>query len=288
MRQRLRGRFAVVAALAVVSIAMAPTASPADEKLVPVSCKVHPRHGLNPGCVPAATSEVRDPGTTLPNIVPDVQDSFIFPELVWDPESSSWVAGTPMLHFDTRAQNLGTVPLQLTVEGVTNPESAAVSQCVSWTARICREQRPVGGFTWHDEHAHFHYEEFATYEVRRLAPDGSPDYSAAGLIDASEKVSFCLVDSQAVREDASPIAPYRACTPTVQGVSPGWTDIYDAWLPGQQLYLEGVSDGRYALVVRLDYANRLSETNDDDNVLEATIEISAGVTQVAIVDRRYP
>ncbi|HEX2039703.1 MAG TPA: lysyl oxidase family protein [Acidimicrobiales bacterium] len=259
----------------------------ADDGPVPEPCQLHPVHVVNPGCVPALTSDIDDPGITLPNLVPDVSvvtinrtTSFTLPEFTFGP----W-----QLYFDTRAQNLGTVPLQLTADGIEDAETTTVSQCVSWTAgRLCRDQRPVGLNSFDDGHHHFHFQEFARYELRRLAPDGRPDYSDTGLVAANDKVSFCLIDSQRVRDDASPAPFYTTCTPSTEGISPGWTDIYGAGLPGQTFPTEGLTDGRYALVIDMDYANRLYETDDTDNVVEVTIEISGGVRQAAIVGKHRP
>ena len=283
-----RRRFRAPAVILGLTLALTTPAHAEADEPVPGACQLHPVHVLNPGCVPALTDDIREPGITLPNIVPDVQQVSILRPFVFDEPTRTFVLGPPVLYFDTRAQNVGTVPLQLTVDDVESPDSSTVSQCVSWTERICREQRRVGGFTWHDEHTHFHFEEFATYELRHVDANGGPDYSESGLVAASDKVSFCLIDSERVREDALPVPVYNLCTPTVQGISPGWTDIYDSSLPGQQFSLEGLVDGRYALVISVDYGNRLHETDDSDNVIEATLDISAGLTQVSIVDRRWP
>jgi hypothetical protein len=218
---------------------------------------------------------LEDPGDTYPNLVPNVEDvqiqNFRYKEdgVTEEPGLFLW--------FDTRAQNLGTVPVQLTVDKVDTPESSTVSQCVSWQsadAHLCRRTEVVGGYTWHDEHRHFHYEDFARYQLRRLAADGRPDYSSAGLIAASDKVSFCFIDSTRVRDDAAPIFFYNTCLPTVQGISPGWTDIYSSSMWGQNMPIPGLPNGEYALIVELDYENTLSETDNDDNYVEVTVRIS--------------
>ncbi|HEX2040773.1 MAG TPA: lysyl oxidase family protein [Acidimicrobiales bacterium] len=231
-----------------------------------------------------------DPGRTLPNLVPNVVTVEIQPIRFTE---TGFEHGT-FLWFDTRAQNLGTVPLQLTVEEIETPEISTVAQCVSWRlpeAHMCREAEPVGGFTWHAEHRHFHYTDFAKYEFRTLTPEGRPDYTDAGLLGLSEKVSFCLVDSQRVRDDARPTPLYQTCLPTVQGVSAGWTDIYTTDLPGQNFSVAGLPDGRYAVIIDMDYANTIRETDDTDNYVEVTVELSGMGTenpQAAVVDRRWP
>lgn len=178
----------------------APGQADEDDGLVPGSCRLHPTQVVNRGCVPAPTENLQDtiedppdasdvlgdPGITYPNLVPDVRDVFILRPFVFDPETNTFVQGPPQLWFDTWSQNLGTVSLQTTVEEVESPESSTVSQCVSWcTDWLCERQEPVGGYTWHAEHTHFHFDEFAAYELRRLGADGRPDYSDAGLPMAS-------------------------------------------------------------------------------------------------------
>lgn len=231
-----------------------------------------------------------DPGTTLPNLVPDVRHVEFFQQTTTDLVTGTSVpVGPPRFLFDTWVQNLGAVSLQLTAEDLADFEDTPVSQCVSWrTDRLCREQRPVGGFGLDPDHGHFHFEEFAAYELRRLLHNGRVDYSNRGLVASNGKVSFCMIDSAQVRDDAFPVGYYRGCGTAMQGVSAGWADIYSAGLPGQEFPVESLVDGRYALVVDLDYANRLYETDDTDNVVEVTVEISGNVTQVAIVGRNRP
>jgi hypothetical protein len=268
-RSTRRGRrFAVLAAVAVL-VPMLGVPAQAEDPLDPL---------------------LGDPGTTLPNLVPDVGTVALVPTFVLDEPSQTFVYGPPELWFDTWIQNLGSAALQLVFDGIEDPQTATAAQCVSWRApHVCREQVPVGGFSWHDEHKHFHFNEFANYQIRKLRRNGAVDYRPRGLVVESDKVSFCLVDSTSARDDAFP-APYYTshCTPTVEGISPGWADIYDSGLDGQQLPMAGLTDGRYALVITTDYANRIHETDDTDNVVEVILEVSGGMTQVAVVGRNYP
>lgn len=259
----------------------------AEDVTVPESCKLHRQHVVNPGCVPALTDEWRNPGITLPNLVPDTREVTIaYTNVHLDPETGEAVWTEPYLEFDTYSQNLGSASLDVTFDRDALPEMR-VLQCVSWSYdRICRERRPVGGFEYHDVHGHFHFLEFATYELRRLRADGSVDQSAAGLIAGSPKVSFCLIDSAPVTSDAFMFPTYTQCTPARQGISPGWADIYTSNLEGQSFPIDGITDGRYALVLTLDPNNRLYETDDSDNRVAAILEISGGVKDVAVVERR--
>ena len=234
---------------------------------------------------------------TYPNLVPNVEDvqiqTFRFTETAFETGLFLW--------FDTRAQNVGTVPLQVTIDEVETPETSTVSQCVSWRsseAHLCRETELVGGYEWHDAHSHFHYTDFAAYELRALAPDGRPDYSDAGLLRKSSKVSFCFYDIDLV-DDTKPTPPFYTTAdclaPVIMGVSPGWTDVYGSDLEGQNLDIAGLPNGRYVLITDMDYQNTLRESSDADNLIEVTIEISdtddpnfpAG-RKAEIVGRRWP
>lgn len=295
---RKRPRHGRVLALAVLSLGLlslpgAPAT--AEAELVPGSCKTHPRHLLNPGCVPALVEsggalveEATGYDITYPDLVPNVTEVLIWRPWIWDPEAQTITFGPPVLAFDTHAQNLGEVPVDLLTDDVTNRAGSTVSQCVAWTTNYgCRERVQVGGFSWHEEHSHFHYNEFADYEFRRTLADGTPDYSAAGLIDVSEKVSFCLMDSERVRDDAL-LWRYTQCDATNQGISSGWTDIYGWTLPGQDFALTGVPDGRYAIIVDMNTAGHLHETNADNNRVEVIVDVSTNPDSAVIVSTRHP
>lgn len=241
--------------------------------------------------VPAQADDPLDPilgnpGITLPNLVPDVQTVSITQFKTLDPATGTLVPVGPLeLHFDTWAQNFGSVALQLTADDA-NAAETTVSQCVSWRAEhVCREQRPVGGYGLDPDHNHFHFQEFANYELRTLLQNGRVDYSTKGLVEISEKVSFCMIDSAQQHDDASPLPFYETCGGTVQGISPGWGDHYSIGTPGQTFPVDRLTDGRYAIVIDMDYADHLYESDETDNVTEVVIEISGGVTQVAIIGR---
>ncbi|HEX2040775.1 MAG TPA: lysyl oxidase family protein [Acidimicrobiales bacterium] len=235
-----------------------------------------------------SAAEPLDPVASLPNMVPDVGKMSIEHPFVRDEATGTFVPGPPALFFDTQARNLGTVPLQLTLEDLDDPDALTLAQCVSWRlGRICHESRSAAGFTFHADHKHFHHD-FAVYELRRLLRSGKVDYSSQGLVAAAEKVSWCMADSARVSDDALLAPVYVKCESTVQGVSPGWAAVHSPDGIDQQLSLAGLTDGRYALVIDLDPGDAILETDDTDNLVEITLELSGGVTQVAAVARHYP
>ena len=229
---------------------------------------------------------------TFPDLVPNVTEVYVYRTSVLDPVTNTFVLGPNELSFDTWSQNLGTVALDLVADDPTDFMNTTVSQCVRWPApAVCEERRQVGGFAWHDEHTHFHYQDFGAYELRRMGSGGTIDYSAAGLVDTSDKVSFCLLDSERVDTSADPAPTYVFCTPARQGISPGWTDIYTSDLDGQQFSLAGLTDGRYAIVVTQDYNNTIYESDDTNNRVEVIIDLTdlaTAIPQVEVVEHRWP
>jgi hypothetical protein len=279
----------VVAGLGLVALGPAQGA-----ETVPPACNPTVSGVGVPGCPSVLLGTVGDaehPTIALPDLAPDVgNDVYVGYESIEFQPDGSLLYGPPQLYFDTYAQNLGDVPIQLTADDAGTISGTTVSQCVSWTTNlVCRQKQQVGGFEWHDEHKHYHFQDFAHYELRTLLADGSPDDSAAGLISSSPKVSFCLIDSLKVRDDASPLPRYNTCNPLEEGISPGWTDIYTSDLEGQMLSLGTHGDGRYALVVALDTSDHLLETNNANNRVIAIVEVSNLINHfpnAQVVERR--
>ena len=113
----------------------------------------------------------------------------------------------------------------------------------------------------HPTHGHWHFDAMARYSLTR------PGQLSA--LVASDKVSFCLRDNRET-PSASPITVpqhYGDCAAdTVQGISPGWADVYDTDLPDQHLVLPvDLPDGRYCLHNEADPLQLLLETDDEDN-----------------------
>ncbi|HEV3474536.1 MAG TPA: lysyl oxidase family protein [Actinomycetota bacterium] len=191
------------------------------------------------------------------------------------------------IRLSVSTANRGRYALDLT--GVPNmgfPQVSDAYQCVAWvTERVCQDRRLVGQFVFHAAHDHYHFEDYALYELRRLDETGRPDMSPEGLAAPGVKASFCLIDYD---RDGSPPHPvyehehplYLTCTGSfgvgVQGISPSWRDTYRSGLDGQQIPIDGVPDGDYAVVVTADPKNRLAETNETDNVSFAPVRLRGG------------
>lgn len=260
----------------VLALAVGQVPATADA-VAPGACVPSAGRLLSPGCPAALTSDVRESRPSLPNLVPDVALPFVLR-----------FGAEPELFFDTQIQNRGPVALDLAADQPDALATTTVSQCVAWTVEaVCRERRPVGGFAWHEPHRHFHYQDFARYELRRVNADSAVDWSDGGSLALSDKVSFCLYDVTRHDPDAPPAPRYLHCTPVQQGISPGWSDIYTPDQAGQRLSLAEASDGIYALVVTLDPVGRLYESDDTDNQVTVTFALSDDRTNVTVLGRTW-
>ena len=87
--------------------------------------------------------------------------------------------------------------------------------------------RLAGIFVWHEEHGHFHFEEYALYTLQAANAPGASERT-------SSKTTFCVIDTDRInhRLPGAPKRPvYRTCGGEIQGMSVGWGDTYRyCWL----------------------------------------------------------
>lgn len=187
------------------------------------------------------------------------------------------------LRFSTSTLNDSAYALDLLGATPRDAEHTRVEQCVGFVGRACTDRRDVGNFVFHAAHGHWHFEDYAVYELRALDAEGNVDTSDAGLVAGGQKVSFCLIDvdppaqRKPLTEDPfDSTGFYHGCTGAYQGISPRWADTYEYSLPGQQILLDGVADGRYAIVITVNPTRTLLESDYADNTSVQTIEIRGG------------
>ena len=142
---------------------------------------------------------------------------------------------------------------------------------------------PTGScMVFHPQHRHWHFEDFASYELRPFAAGslGSP-------VASSTKVSFCIIDIHHRRPDlpGSPSGKYyTACDrSSTLGISVGWSDEYHSTLADQYVTVTSVPDGTYCLVSTADPRGRLQEVTKANNAAGVRITITGNA-----VSPRYP
>ncbi|HEY6567711.1 MAG TPA: lysyl oxidase family protein [Actinomycetota bacterium] len=138
----------------------------------------------------------------------------------------------------------------------------------------------IGCFIFHPAHDHWHFEEFARYQLRRVHKDE--------VVRSAEKVSFCLTDTEAFGDvPGAGDRYYGRCDPDVtMGLSVGWSDLYDWGLVGQELSIKGLPDGRYCLTMFVDPGSRVEESNEIDNGRSTVVKIEG--RRATDLDRRCP
>lgn len=187
-------------------------------------------------------------------------------ELRFDTEtisgSTHWV-----LRFSNTVWNAGAGRLEL--YGVTFSESGTTKTRVyqrvydgpSYTSYH------VGDFVWHSAHNHFHFENFAQYELWTKAEYDQWVASGRSVGQARKrgtKTTFCIMDTY--RVSALPGSPssarYSSCGQTLQGLSVGWGDTYRYYLADQWVDLgtSRLADGQYVLRSVADPRNVLYES----------------------------
>lgn len=131
---------------------------------------------------------------------------------------------------------------------------------------------PAGCMLDHPTHDHWHFDAMAGYSLHRT--DGM-------RLSGRDKVSFCLRDNRRVRVGSTARRHYGDCSrDTIQGISPGWVDVYDVETDGQFVVLPpALPDGIYCLRTAADPGNLLDETDESDNAAVVRLRLTAdGVT----------
>ncbi len=130
--------------------------------------------------------------------------------------------------------------------------------------------RPAGCMLDHPGHEHWHFDAAARYA---LTQPGSTE----AIIEA-EKVSFCWRDNREVPSlaDPRPDEFYGDCGyDRVQGITPGWADVYPERLDDQHLDLpDDLADGVYCLWNEADPLSLLVESDEGNNAAVLAIEIT--------------
>jgi hypothetical protein len=204
------------------------------------------------------------------------------------------------MRFDQVLANEGEGPLEIRFQPVEAPapkQTGPILQRV-YNSDGTYAERQGGTWEFHATHSHYHYTGFALsrlYTVdasgkRGAAPVRSRRHrlgQIGALSGTARKVSFCLVDVEIDRWAKKGDAPrgYSAddCLAPkdgymVQGLSAGWSDVYDWFLPDQYLDVFGLADGLYLLETVADPDNTLQETNETNNCGAVYVRLSGMAT----------
>ncbi|CAN5487135.1 hypothetical protein BH11BAC2_BH11BAC2_01440 [soil metagenome] len=152
--------------------------------------------------------------------------------------------------------------------------------------------RPAGTMTYHPSHGHMHVDDWGIYTIRTATADPNP--LNWPILGTGSKLAFCLMDYgtcstynghcvdsvnntllNANFPNFSLGGGSYGCSPTVQGISSGYTDIYYQSLDGMWINLPpGLCNGNYWIVVQLDPYNYFAESNENNNVLATPVTLT--------------
>lgn len=149
--------------------------------------------------------------------------------------------------------------------------------------RIEGDKRVAGCFKWHAIHDHWHFQDYADYQLRKL--------TTGSTVASRTKVGFCMLDTALDDDVETPLVG----TPSVRrydgdgcrtddfsGISVGWEDLYSSSLADQDINVTKVPDGKYCLRLNIDPNGRLEETSDADNASTQALKlVGASVTPLA-------
>jgi hypothetical protein len=195
-------------------------------------------------------------------------------------------AGEYRLGFRSAVRNLGAGPLMITGHRPDRSLDTMVADQVLEQAD--GPSRVVGGlgrlrYVVSPDHRHWHLLGFERYSLER--PGGQ-------VVVRDRKTGFCLGDRYQAAATAAPRRWTSRCglgqparLGIEEGISVGRGDAYTANLEGQYLPLDGLRNGTYTLVHRVNADGRLREQRTDNNAssLRLSLRWRRGVPRVRVL-----
>jgi hypothetical protein len=194
------------------------------------------------------------------------------------------------LRFDQIIANRGQGPVEIRFAvpaGATPDPNVAfpVSQRIFESDGTFSE-RPGGTVEYHPIHGHYHYSSFANAQLWRSDERGRK--LGASALAASHKVSFCMADIRIDAWGEKGDGPRKYYAPDClfpqssdgvtdqygQGITTGWADVYDWYIPDQYIEVSGVPDGLYRLEFCADPFNEIEEADETNNCVVNHIRLS--------------
>ena len=185
--------------------------------------------------------------------------------------NSELPSGTRGLRFSTASVNYGNGRLEIR-GGEVSGNTQLVNQRIYRTDGSTWD-RPAGSFTYHPQHGHIHFDDWTVFRLREMLPNNG----VGAVIAQGAKTSFCIIELRHVNSNApghNTSPSYNSCG-QVQGLRPGWADIYGSSLYGQVIDLTGVADGIYWLEGDIDPNNFILESDETNNQVRIPVAIGS-------------
>jgi len=150
----------------------------------------------------------------------------------------------------------------------------------------------AGSMTYHPTHGHMHVDDWGFYTLRTATADPNPlNWPVVGT---GSKLAFCLMDygscstynGHCTDNAGNTLVNSNfpnfglgggayGCSPAVQGISSGYTDIYYESLDGMWINIPpGICNGTYWIVVQLDPYNYFIESDETNNVIAVPVTLT--------------
>jgi len=186
-------------------------------------------------------------------------------------------AGTRALRFSTASVNYGFGRLQLEGGAIVGNQQVVKQRIfrtdgTSWT-------RDCGYFTYHAAHGHIHFDDWTIFRLRQVTPGGG----VGNVVKTGAKTSFCILEI-VPHNNSLPghnTAPSYSSCGQIQGLRPGWADVYGSGLSGQFIDLTDVPDGTYWLEGHVDPDDLVVESNESNNYARVMVAIGSPPTATA-------
>lgn len=209
------------------------------------------------------------------------------------------------LRFTNSIGNVGQGPLELrlTAENATQaltPATEARFEQVVYTSDGDKRRVEAGQARYHAAHEHYHKTGLAEYTL--YAFDTETD-ERGDLVREGRKTSWCLVDMGVVEPGGGHrVQPVRyplegsrtqpsegtnceQATPEddmVTGITPGWYDMYEWFVPDQFIEITDLPEGTYELVSVANPEGTVLESDPDNNAAGVVFEWADG--EATVVD----
>ncbi len=128
-------------------------------------------------------------------------------------------------------------------------------------------------FVWDECHGHYHFTEYARYDMRDLA--------TGEILPIGAKAGFCVMDLGIYDEDISEgSCEWYNCID--QGISAGCYDIYHSSLQCQWIDITDLEDGDYEVIVSTNPLGLIAEVDIDNN--SASVPVNITGDEVTLLD----
>jgi hypothetical protein len=213
----------------------------------------------------SATGSLAQPFELLPDVVIEPRNSFV------TRIDTTTLPGRTLLRLSTATANIGEGRLEIRARSVIDATQREVVQRI-YRSDGSFSERLAGTFTHHPEHGHFHFDDWTAFGLREIDADGE----IGALVAGGAKQSFCLLDL-VIHDASNPSFQrpgfYTRCDADVQGITPGWSDLYNFSLPGQWIDVTGLTAGVYWLEAIVDPDDRVLEADETNNSLGRLVAV---------------